>query len=481
MVADNRPQKAGIYCRLSYAEDGTEEKVDRQEDDCRQLADRLSWPISSLHVWKDNNRSAWQRSRKRPGWDAMLAAIEASEIDGVIIYHGDRLIRQPWDLERLIGIADNKGLRIASPSGTRNLDSADDRYILRIEAAGFCRASDDASRRIKRDLKARRAAGMPRAGGTRAFGFERDNITIRKSEAAIAAELGSRILAGETNYRAMRWMNTVSTTTTGRMWRTNVIKGLLRRPRIAGLLDVDGELVKAPWDPIIPPEDWRLINAILDARSSAYYDAPRRQNLDEAEYAIRYLLSGIARCGTCDSTTYVQSQRTPKGKVQRRSYLCSNSGCRHRCSRAMDNLDAYVIGRVLAILNDPEFVEALYSGDDAAGIGQQVVELKKRKEIARQQLANLADLDAEIDAGLLALSLGSFDRKIRKLEDRRAATTRQRLLQRMAGCTLEQWQGEPLPVRRDTVAALFRIVILPATRKGSGFDPSSVRMTLIED
>ena len=125
-----RPQRVGIYCRLSYTEDGDEEKVDRQEGDCRDLAGKLRWSVSDLHVFKDNNRSAWQRHRKRPGWDCMLAAVENDEIDGVVVYHGDRLIRQPWDLELLLQLADDRHLALASPSGVRDLNNEDDRFSL---------------------------------------------------------------------------------------------------------------------------------------------------------------------------------------------------------------------------------------------------------------------------------------------------------------------------------------------------------------
>ena len=68
-------QLAAIYCRLSWAPDGSVEKVDRQEEDCRKLAERLDWTVSEEHVYKqDNHASAWKRTRRRKGWEAMLAA-----------------------------------------------------------------------------------------------------------------------------------------------------------------------------------------------------------------------------------------------------------------------------------------------------------------------------------------------------------------------------------------------------------------------
>lgn len=465
------PQRAGVYCRLSYAEDGTEEKVDRQEEDCRKLADRLAWPISEAHVFKDNNRSAWQRNRKRPGWDAMLAAIEMREIDSVIVYHGDRLIRQPFDLEKLINVADSKGIRIASVSGTRDLDNPDDRYILRIEAAGFCRSSDDSSRRVKRGLEARAARGMPRTGGTRAFGFERDNLTIRQSEADVIKEAGELLLAGATNYTALQWVNTVSTTTTGRRWTPLAFGQMMIRPRIAGILERNGEWLEAAWEPILDLEDWHLVRAILQSRKDDHGD----QN-----HAITYLQSWIARCGSCGGVLTVKNHGGKHKKRQGKSYTCTNPDCPQRVSRSVANLDAYVVGVILELLNDPVFIEGLHAAGDDPALVAEIAALERRRNAAKQQLENLADFP-EIDAGIVARSLASFDRKIGELRGRQAKTARRRLLRRMAGTTYEQWEAEPLDVRRATLAAAVRVEVFPTTHRGRGFDPDSVRVTPVED
>jgi site-specific DNA recombinase len=68
------PEKriAAIYCRLSLAAMGDTTKVDDQERICRDVAQSRGWTVRDELVFKDNSRSAWQRNRKRPGWDAML-------------------------------------------------------------------------------------------------------------------------------------------------------------------------------------------------------------------------------------------------------------------------------------------------------------------------------------------------------------------------------------------------------------------------
>jgi site-specific DNA recombinase len=58
-----KPGLAGIYCRLSYAPDGSLEKVERQETDCRELAAQLRWPISDRHIYVDNSRPTSRQER----------------------------------------------------------------------------------------------------------------------------------------------------------------------------------------------------------------------------------------------------------------------------------------------------------------------------------------------------------------------------------------------------------------------------------
>ncbi|MGV9243392.1 recombinase family protein [Streptomyces sp. NPDC003710] len=101
-------EPAAIYCRISHTKDEDQTGVDRQERICREVAERLQLRVEPAHVYVDNNRSAWQRNRKRPGWEEMLKAMGEGEIRHVIVYHPDRLMRQPRDLEELLSIADDK-------------------------------------------------------------------------------------------------------------------------------------------------------------------------------------------------------------------------------------------------------------------------------------------------------------------------------------------------------------------------------------
>ncbi|MEV4924320.1 recombinase family protein [Streptomyces roseoverticillatus] len=79
-----------MYCRISHANDDDQTGADRQERICREIAERLGLTVAENQVFVDNNRSAWQRKRKHPGWDALLAEASEGRVRQVLTYHPDR-------------------------------------------------------------------------------------------------------------------------------------------------------------------------------------------------------------------------------------------------------------------------------------------------------------------------------------------------------------------------------------------------------
>ncbi len=230
---------AAIYCRISLSRFGDTIKVDDQERICRGVAAARGWQTSDTHVYKDNSVSAWRRDRKRPGWDDMLAAVERHEVNAIIVYHGDRLIRQPWDLELLLRLADDRRIQLASATGQRDLSNEDDRFIVRIEAAAACREVAATSRRLKTYFERRAGEGYVRLGGRggRAYGFEPDGLTVRETDAEVIREVADRILSGEAVSAICRDLNTRGLrTSTGGEWAHGSLSKLMQRPRLAGLV-----------------------------------------------------------------------------------------------------------------------------------------------------------------------------------------------------------------------------------------------------
>lgn len=459
------PLRAAIYCRISLARFGDTLKVDDQERVCRQIADIRGWQIQEKHVYKDNSVSAWRRDRRRPGWDTMLTAIERGEVDAVIVYHGDRLIRQPRDLEDLIDLAGRRGIRLASPTGDRRLDSDDDLFILRIEAAASHREVASTSRRLKRMYDRLADQGVVRLGGRggRAFGFEPDGRTVRDADAAMLREVADRVLAGEALGAICRDINARGyRTTTGGQWAHGALAKLLRRPRLAGLVSHHGRIIgPAAWPAILDRATWEAVVGVLD-RKTAEYTAL-------ATNAHRYLLSGIALCGSCGQPVTVRSHARSKDL---RGYACINRACPARVYRSVAQLDTYTGAQVVARLGDDRIRQRMLAPDARHLVGR-LAGLELRRE---QVLTEFAD-DPLLEADVLRVTVRRLDEQIRDLRERVAASQRGHALDGLWGVSRQQWEALALARRRAVVRALVAVRILPTVRRGPGFDPAGVAVS----
>lgn len=457
------PERAALYCRLSYAPDGSLEKVDRQEADCRSLAERLGWGVGG--VYPDNSRSAWQWNRKRPAWDRMLADLESGKVDSIIVYHGDRLMRQPWDLELLLRLAKERHLQLASVSGVRDLTNPDHQFTLRIEVAQACKSSDDTSRRVARAWEARAKAGYPSGGGKRPFGFS-DLTTPDPVEAPILTEAAQRLLGGQSLNSVKAWINTVAVTSEGNAFTTRSLKHLLTAPRIAGLVEHKGTLYDAVWNPLITRGEWEDLKALFDG------------NVEKHPYQGReplYLLTGIATCGLCDGPMRC-APSGGRGRTTRRQYACLNQGCR-KLGRDAHYVDEYVTGVVLRRLSESDLLDEI-SEDTDDGTAAEITQLERRRQESQEQLENLAE-HPTLNLDMLAKAIESFDRKLAELRSKRDASARSRLLRRLHGISRDQWDQLPLDVRRSAVRALYRVSVHRTNQRGPGFDTEAIGLERI--
>lgn len=514
------PQRPCLYARLSYAPDGSLEKVERQEADGRAQAARLHWPDFCC-VYIDNGLSAWQRNRKRPDWDRMLCTMDATGTrliagdpkadhvhDGIMTYHGDRLIRQPYDLEILLNLAHERDLPVASVTGVRNLNNADDRFILRIEAAQACRQSDDTSRRVRRGIKdvmTGKGGKLParsRPGGRRAFGWglptggtrikvnkrtgERTEVLIRDpdktipEETELLADCAEKMLAGMGKLAGVRWMNERCLTSEGNPWSQSTLSRSLTSWRMAGLVEYEGTLYKAAWDEVISLEQLLDLRLMFEesAEKHGYHGCSRK-----------YLLSGNGVCVTCHNT-----DKSPKASARctvpfrlckarhvtlstkpirgKRLYYCRACGK----GRNLAYFDAYVEGRTVRLLSDPRLAEELHAVSDGqnTSVRQEIGDLERRRRALKKQVKEAAD-HPDVDPVLAMQAIASYDRKLAKLRGQLTTARDHARLEQMLGITPEAWAAEHVDIRAAIVAMLWNVVMLPA-KQGRGFDTSSVQM-----
>src|SRR4051812_18670762 len=101
---------AVTYCRISNDPDGREAGVERQKKDVVTIAKRHGWTVVAQE--EDNDRSASRYARKvRDGWARVMELVESGQVQALVAYDLDRLLRQPKELERLIDAAEH-GLQV---------------------------------------------------------------------------------------------------------------------------------------------------------------------------------------------------------------------------------------------------------------------------------------------------------------------------------------------------------------------------------
>jgi DNA invertase Pin-like site-specific DNA recombinase len=399
----------------------------------------------------------------------MLAAITHGQIDGVIVWHLDRLHRQPRELEEFLDICDRAGIYdLACATGDIDLGTHDGRFHARILGAVARKSSDDASRRLRRKHEDLAEQGKLAGGGTRPFGYEDDRITVRPSEALLVKEAARRVLAGE-GIRTIctDWTQRGIATVTGVPWKPTVLRNLLISPRIAGLRAYHGEVVTtAIWPPIVTQDDHQRLRALLTD--------PGRLKRHTAR---RYLLTGFARCGRCSAFLVARpNERKHPG------YVCAKGPGYAGCGGlrvAGRELESFVVAQVAAVLETPELVESLAKPDIVDDA--EIAELRSLEG----KLGELAAAWArdEFTRSEWMVARAGIDDRIHNLRSRlasgqRAAITQSALARR--GGRGWRWEELDFSQQRAVLEVLLEYVeIGPAVRGRNTFDPARVRIVWV--
>jgi site-specific DNA recombinase len=326
------PELTAIYCRKSMKGDTKEITVNRQKRLALGDCEKLGLIVHQENVFIDNGASAWKRNRKRPGWDALMEKARHGEIRHIVMYHEDRGLRQPWDLEELFSISDEHEIMLYGRANARDLQDPNERYNLRIEIAHACRSSDDTSRRLKDQKQERAESGLPM--GARAYGYSKNGMKIIPQEAAVVREIFDRFTNGEKPYAiAVDLNNRGIKTAKGNAWSEAAIRHQLRNTRVAGIAVHHGrEIGVGKWPAIISRAQWDFVQELLTFRSAA------AQKQRDTRNRRTYILRGLVICGKCGTT------------------MAGCSGTVYRCSRA-NRQDGMKCARTMHAESLEKFVE----------------------------------------------------------------------------------------------------------------------------
>ena len=456
--------RAAIYARISQDRGGEALGVARQVEDCRRLIAERGWTASREYV--DNDISAY-RDKYRPGYESMLADLAAGQLDAIVVYHQDRLTRKPAEFEVFLeACTAAKMTKFTTVAGMTDLNSGDGVLVARITSAVAANESDAKRRRIQRKNDERAEKGLPHNSGARAYGYDRDGITLRPEEAAIVRDLAERFIAGESLQSiTLGLQNAGILTATGHtQWRTQTVRQLLLSPRIAGLRQHRGQVVgPGIWSGIITEAQHQQLVTILTDPARKTARTPRR-----------YALSGLLRCGLCGARIHSSP------KPDRRTYACRKNadfdGC-GRISIAANSLEVLVADAVLLRLDSTDLADQL------AGRAETDTQRAELQDLIRADETKLSELEkawADNELSMQEWIGGGKPVRTRKQANEKllARMTHEDSLDALAGtgATLMAAWSELNLARQVAIIrqVVDHIVIQPAARQANRLDHNRV-------
>lgn len=442
--------RAALYLRISQDRTGEHLGVDRQQQDCIEVAERAGWEIAETYV--DNDTSAY---KARPEFDRMLKDIGEGHIDAIVAWAPDRIYRRMRQLEDIIDFIETHGTQIRTvKAGDFDLSTAYGRMLARVLGSVAAGEGEIKAERWKRSWRQGREAGTWAAGRTRTFGYTKDGRVIEE-EAKWAREMAQKIAAGDSIVSVARWLQDNGVVgTRGSAWTNASIKAYLTSPRVAAWSSLNGDIIcEGDWQPIIDRETWENVRAMLTARTRPYI-------------AKVSSLTRLIECGAC-GTQMITSGYTRNGE-SRRTYRCVNRPGIDGCGKVSGNA-VYI----------EEVVYAYARGRLAdERVRKRIGELRAEPTGAQAEIAALelrrAELEAELDEP--GTPVATIMRAIARTKERQAD-----LLDDLAARNLEplpaddEWPDDIRRRRALVDLVVKRIVLLKATKPSRhGFDPERV-------
>lgn len=321
-----------IYRRLSQDRTGSELGIDRQGEDCHQLARRRGWNVVAEHT--DNDVSA-SGKRHRPGFEALLADVDAGRVGAIIAWDLDRLTRNARDTLRILELGEARNLTVALVQGSDiDLGTPAGQLAATILAGVARHEITTKARRQKREVLQRAQAGKVH-GGPRAHGYTANGLDLVADEAAAIERWYGEFLQGRSLSSIAREAGMNHST----------VRRVLLAPRNAGLRVYDGQEYDAVWPAIVSREIWKATVAQLE-------DPARRVNTNRL--ARRHLGSGLYVCGRCGARRVSSTWSTKKV----RGYKCMPPA---GCSRTWrgEIVDDFIERAVRARLRQPNLADLL--------------------------------------------------------------------------------------------------------------------------
>lgn len=459
---------SAVYLRISKDKAlGTESEglaVDRQRKDIHKMLKAKGWEIGKEYLENDTSASG---KVPRPAYQRMLADFEAGEIDAISAWDLDRLWRVPMEFEHLLNLAEKQGLRLATVGGDADLSTDNGQLFARIKVAVAQSELNRRSARQKARFAQDREAGHNHWRGRRPFGLTLAGKLVPEEAEALERIAKNIILDKGTISAAAAYLNERGIKTTfGKEWQRQPLRRTLLHPRLAGLREHDGELIKGNWEPVLDFDTWEAVCNVLNTPNRAKPKQTKRE----------YFLSGLLTCGECGAKCYGTRRGKPKTGNRKETWVYRCSKVTAHVSKAMERTDRLVMLQTVMALHTLDYSEV--EADKNA--------LKALREAKAQEVKDWSDWQDE------AAEEGLRPSEIRRAREKHEARLNEinRKIAEMEKVSLVRlptpeedaegiekvfdWEDLSLEKRRRLVETVWESITLKRTQRGARWDNENV-------
>jgi site-specific DNA recombinase len=406
------------------------------------MAASRGWEV--VHAYSDVDLSAYRKGVVRPGFEALIEHAQRRDIDVVVCWKIDRLVRSPADFERLWAVFEANDVQLAAVVDPVDTSSELGMLIVRMLVSFARMESVNISTRVRAARESAAHQGRPPSPGRRPFGLTADWSELVEAEADAIRWAATSILAGQSAYAvANQWNDWGLESPSGKPWRSATVTQCLGAPRLAARRIYEGQVVAdGKWPRILDDDTFDRLQVVMS-------DPARRKG---GGGPARHLLTGLIRCH-CGRPM----QMRPNAKGVRR-YYCRKEGGGCGSGIHAERTENRVVDMLFQALDSGELARAM---DDTDTDG--VLEAIRADEA---KLDELVEMYAD-DQITRREWLRHRDKVNKRIEANRRKA--QRWAPQIQTLTRDEWEAHDLEWRRGTLRMVFDAVIIGPTVK-SGFD-----------
>jgi site-specific DNA recombinase len=337
---ENKKVRCIIYCRVSTDDQtrGDYTSIEAQEDRAKAFIkahEGDGWVYTG--TVKDSGYSGG--TMKRPGLQQLLQRVRNHELDNVVVYKLDRLVRGGiLQFHEIHSVFERHGVKLCSLSESWDTSSPSGRLFLGILIM-FAEHERELARERTRDKLLANIKKGRWNGGMLPYGYDiprqadqHGKLVINSDEAkhvrlmfrlylrlqnisAVSMELQKRGI--KTRVREIRTREGEAKRYGGKPFYKDRVMEILRNPLYIGKFRYQDELYDGQHEPIIDAKTYNTVQKLLD-KNSRHAEMITR---DEHVHALK----GLIRCGPCEATytPFPSGKKDPKTGQPYLYYACT--------------------------------------------------------------------------------------------------------------------------------------------------------------